>query len=101
MGWELKDTKDLMCSNNYKDRFVAEYMQTKIRYEKLKHFCNQIEAAKAIAEPVFEPRHDCPYEILREQQGVMGNYLHILEVRAIIENINIGQGQGSERKEGE
>jgi hypothetical protein len=32
---ELKGTIDLMLSNDYGDRFVAEYQQTKIRYEKL------------------------------------------------------------------
>ena len=31
----LSDTIDLMCSNDYKDRFKAEYYQTKIRYDKL------------------------------------------------------------------
>ena len=33
---ELKDTVDGMLSTDYKERFVAEYQQTKIRYEKLK-----------------------------------------------------------------
>ena len=33
---ELKETIELMCSENYKERFVAEYHQVKIRYEKLK-----------------------------------------------------------------
>lgn len=32
---ELKDTIELMESANYKDRFIAEYWQTKIRYDKL------------------------------------------------------------------
>lgn len=32
---ELKDTIDLMLSEDYKDRFKAEYYQTKIRYDKL------------------------------------------------------------------
>ena len=32
---ELKDTIDLMNSGDYKERFIAEYYQTKIRYEKL------------------------------------------------------------------
>ena len=32
---ELKDTIELMTSENYKDRFKAEYWQTKIRYDKL------------------------------------------------------------------
>ena len=32
---ELKDTIKLMNSDDYKDRFKAEYYQTKIRYDKL------------------------------------------------------------------
>jgi hypothetical protein len=35
------------------------------------------------------PAHDCPYHMLREQQRCMGEYLHILEVRAIIENVEL------------
>lgn len=31
---ELKDTIKLMTSEDYKERFAAEYLQTKIRYEK-------------------------------------------------------------------
>lgn len=84
---ELNDTIDLMNSSDYKERFKAEYMQAKIRYEKLKSFCNKIEAAEiAGKEP---PKHDCPVSLLRDQQRAMGNYLHILELRAEIENIQV------------
>ncbi len=91
---ELKDTIALMCSEDYKERFKAEYYQTKIRYEKLKKFNTKIEAARHVAYTVGKykcpmPPHDCPDEMLREQQSVMGNYLHILEVRAEIENIEL------------
>ena len=40
-----EDTVPLMLSPDYKDRFVAEYRQTKIRYKKLKAYCNRIEMA--------------------------------------------------------
>lgn len=90
---ELKDTIKLMDSEDYKERFKAEYYQTKIRYEKLKKLNNKIEAfhnldydKKNIME---EPKHDCPVTMLREQQQIMGNYLHILEVRAEIEKIKL------------
>ena len=33
---ELKDTIDGMISNDYRERFKAEYRQTKERYERLK-----------------------------------------------------------------
>lgn len=95
----LYDTADLMASKNYKDRFYAEYWQLKIRYEKLKKFNNRIEAANRMVEPqcyptrellpqnVEMPKHDCPYDLLRVQQHTMGEYLHLLEVRAVIEGI--------------
>lgn len=84
---ELKDTIEGMTSADYKERFKAEYHQTKIRYEKLKTFCNKIEVAQMMG--TEEPKHDCPLELLREQQKYMGMYLSILEKRAIIEGINL------------
>lgn len=86
---ELKETVDLMLSPSYKERFVAEYLQTKERYERLKHFCNKIEASYRYKSKVEEPQHDCDFDLLREQQRAMGEYLHILEVRAIIEGIDL------------
>mgnify|MGYP004534858819 CR=1 FL=1 len=82
---ELKETIELMCSENYKERFIAEYRQVKIRYEKLKNFCNKIEVEEMLGKEVT--KHDCPLELLREQQKHMGFYLLILEKRALIENI--------------
>lgn len=84
---ELKDTVEHMTSDDYKERFIAEYQQTKIRYEKLKRFSNRIEAAQI--KGITGPEHDCPLQLLREQQNAMGNYLRILELRAEIENIDI------------
>ena len=82
----------MMCSADYKERFIAEYNQTKLRYEKLKKFNDTIEAAERTRcypniTPVAEPPHACPIELLRQQQHAMGEYLHTLELRAIIENI--------------
>ena len=89
---KLADTVSGMTSADYKERFKAEYYQTKIRYEKLKALNNRIEAAfetnyrkNAVEMPVF----DCPQDMLRNQQKVMGEYLHILEVRAVIEGIDL------------
>jgi hypothetical protein len=91
---ELKHTVDLMQSGDYKERFIAEYLQTKIRYEKLKAFNTKIEAAMRTAsimapKAIEMPKHDCPEELLREQEEVMARYLHILEVRARIEEIDL------------
>ena len=87
---ELNETIELMTSENYKERFVAEYWQTKIRYEKLKDFCNKIEASH-MSDNVKEPKHDCSLELLREQQMYMGMLLHKLELRALIEEIDLNQ----------
>lgn len=83
---DLRETIDGM-TGNYKERFKAEYQQTKLRYEKLKDLNNRIEAAGATNQK--HPCHDCPDWMLRDQQRVMGEYLHILEVRAIIEDIEL------------
>lgn len=80
---ELKNTVNLMNSNDYVDRFRAEYIQTKIRYEKLHKMCIKFEAGTLD----FTPK--CSLELLREQKSHMGNYLRTLEIRAEIENIDL------------
>lgn len=86
---EFEATVPLMLSEDYKARFVAEYRQTKIRYERLKAYCNRIEAAMRHPEKVDMPPHDCDLDLLREQQSAMGHYLHVLEIRAEIEHIEL------------
>lgn len=85
---ELKDTVDGMISEDYKERLLAEYQQVKIRYEKLKSYCNRIEVASMV-DTIEEPPHDTPVYLLREQQNYMGSYLSILEKRAIIEGVEL------------
>lgn len=80
---ELKDTVELMKSNDYKERFKSEYLQTKIRYEKLHKMTVKYEAGTLNFEP------SCPLEILKEQKSYMGNYLRMLEIRAEIEKIDL------------
>lgn len=84
---EFRDTVEMMLSDDYKERFKAEYYQTKIRYERLKAFNTKIEAAYLVGKE--GPKHDCPLELLREQQRIMGEYLHKLEVRAVIEGVTL------------
>lgn len=92
---ELKDTIEMMQSADYKERFKAEYKQTKIRYEKLKAYNTKIEAAERAtygcspSVKVEMPKHDCPIDLLQSQQHVMGEYLHLLEVRAVIEGVEL------------
>ena len=80
---ELKDTTTLMNSSDYKDRFKAEYHQTKIRYDKLHRMIVRYEAGTLDFEPT------CSLELLKEQASYMGRYLYTLEVRAEIEKIGL------------
>ena len=80
---ELKDTIELMESADYKERFKAEYYQTKIRYDKLHKMLVKYEARTLEFEPI------CPIEILQDQAYYMGNYLKTLEIRAEIEKIEL------------
>lgn len=80
---DLKNTIELMNSTDYKERFKAEYMQTKIRYEKLHKMCIKYEAGTLPFTPT------CSLELLKEQKRHMGMYLHCLEVRAEIEKIEL------------
>jgi hypothetical protein len=86
-------TVEGMLSADYKERFKAEYQQTKIRYEKLNAFCNRIEAAMRTCpgdtKRVQMPEHDCPLDLLHDQLRAMGDYLHCLEIRAVIEGIEL------------
>ena len=79
----LIDTVDLMQSADYKDRFKAEYYQTKIRYDKLHTMCLKYEAGKLNFTP------SCSLELLKEQKSAMGHYLYCLELRAVHEDIEL------------
>lgn len=80
---ELKHTSAWMESDDYKKRFMAEYHQTKIRYEKLHRLCVKYEAGTLDFNPA------CPIDILKEQKKYMGMYLNRLEIRAEIEGIDL------------
>lgn len=80
---ELKDTIEMMNSNDFKERFKAEYNQVKIRYEKLDEMTVKYEAGTL----PFTP--NCSLDILKEQKKHMGNYIRCLKIRAEIENIEL------------
>lgn len=80
---ELNETIEMMQSADYKERFIAEYQQTKIRYTKLHNMLVKADAGKLDFTPT------CPLELLREQKAAMGKYLYCLEVRAQIENVDL------------
>ena len=82
---ELNDTIKLMESDNYRDRFKAEYYQVKIRHDKLgamleKYDKNELD---------FKPK--CSYSLLLNQYKVMGEYLDLLKLRADIEEVRLDE----------
>ena len=80
---EIKDTIQLMNSNDYKQRFIAEYVQVKIRYDKLDKLTVKYEAGTLD----FTPK--CSLELLKDKKKFMGNYIRTLKIRAEIENIDL------------
>lgn len=86
---KLKETVEMMNNADYKERFKAEYFQTKIRYEKLHKMTTKYEAGimenDASKYLGFTPT--CPLKLLLSQKRNMGMYLHDLEVRAALEHV--------------
>lgn len=80
---ELKDTVTMMESDDYKERFRAEYFQAKIRYDKLDEMTVMYEAGTLPFTPL------CTLELLKEQKKYMGNYIRCLRIRASIEDIDL------------
>jgi hypothetical protein len=80
---ELRDTIEMMNSEDYKERFRAEYWQTKIRYDKLDAMTVKYEAGTLDFTP------SCSLELLKEQKKHMGNYIRCLKIRAEIEGIKL------------
>jgi len=80
---ELKDTVEMMNSEDYKERFKAEYYQLKNRYEKLATFSLKYRSGKL----EFTP--DCSYELLDKQLQAMSRYIRCLEERAEIEDVKL------------
>ena len=80
---ELKDTIKLMESEDYKERFKAEYYQTKFRYDKLNKMLIKYQAG------TLEFELTCPVKLLDVQKSYMGQYLRALEIRAEIEKIEL------------
>ena len=80
---ELKDTVKMMNSDDYNERFKAEYYQVKIRYDKLDAMIVKYEAGTLN----FTPK--CSLELLKLQKMWMGNYIKTLKIRAEIEGIDL------------
>ena len=80
---ELSDTIGLMTSDDYKDRFKAEYLQLKIRYEKLLDMLGRWDSKLLDFEPT-SPRST--YDM---QAKAMADYLAVLKARAVMEGVTL------------
>lgn len=72
---ELKDTVGLMLSDKFEDRLIAEYLQAKIRYEKLSEVLEAIKIGSDLAPSVEDAR------ILLIQLASIGAYVETLKFR--------------------
>jgi len=79
----LKYTVNLMLSDDYKDRFKAEYFQTLIRWRKLNETIVKLEAG------TLEYESESGLHLLKTQAHDMLDYLNTLEARAYHEEIDL------------
>lgn len=80
----LKDTVEMMNSNDYKERFKAEYYQLVTRYYSLKSMLIKWDEGATLN---FEPT--CPRSTYNMQIKAMDDYIAILEARAVMEGIDL------------
>ena len=87
---ELNETVTMMNNADYKERFKAEYWQTKVRYDKLHNMVVKLEAGTLDFEPT------CPLRLFKKQLSAMGSYLYTLEVRAELEDVDLNDVDSAE-----
>lgn len=80
---ELRDTIDMMESEDYKERFEAEYYQVAIRYRKLKTMLDKWDRGALDFKP------SCPRSTYNMQIRAMVDYMAVLEARAVMEGIEL------------
>ncbi len=81
----LEDTSKLMTSEDYKERFIAEYVQAAIRLTRLGLLLNKVKNGEAPS--CFTPT--CPISLLEDQYMAMIRYSYVLFKRAEIEKIEL------------
>ena len=75
------------CCNTYESEFREEYYDLKDRYDEITELVDRIEATEKYGyHPIYTKS---PYDLLKQQQIFMGEYLHILSLRAIVEGIEL------------
>ena len=72
---------------SWKSRLVEEYKQLKERYNKLKAYNNKQTVLRHTQPTTMKVEEDYRDMLMKDQQHVMGEYLHILELRMTNEGI--------------
>ena len=80
---ELRDTIKMMNSEDYKERFKAEYYQVVIRYQKLKSMLDKWDNDQLEFAPT------CPRSTYNMQITAMTDYIAVLEARAVMEGVKL------------
>lgn len=79
----LKDTVEMMNSDDYKERFKAEYYQLKIRVNGLKKMLDKWDNGE------LNFTLTCPRSVYDDQIEFMVNYMTVLANRASLEGIEL------------
>ena len=82
--YDLSATSKLMTSSDYKERFLAEYIQLETRYESLMNIIWKYDHGEKLG---FEL--DTPVHLLKKQAKAMYEYISVLNERAHYEDIAI------------
>lgn len=78
----LKDTVNMMTSEDYKERFKAEYYQLKIRIDGLEKMLKSWDEGTLTFKPT------CPRKLYDDQLKAMYEYKDILTYRSLVEGID-------------
>lgn len=79
----LASTCDMMISDDYKERFKAEFIQLCNRYEGLQRMLEKWDNGTLTFSPT------CPRELYNEQTDSMKRYLDVLVTRAKMEGVEL------------
>ena len=82
--YDLSSTNKLMSSSDYKERFLAEYIQLEARYESLTDLIWKYDHGEKLG---FEL--DTPMHLLKKQAKAMYEYISALNERAHYEDIAV------------
>lgn len=78
---------------DYKLRMINEYKELKGKYDRLHRMLVKYDAGKLDFTPT------CPIDLLRKQASIMGQYLYVLETRAVIEGVSLNGEDSNDKAE--